>query len=184
MLLNKYKRLRSWREGRKDFIQKYGNYWNYIKSSDWQKKCEDFLEGSKKECGWCGSKKNLQVHHKHYTTLGSEKRRDVNIVCKRCHKSHHDNSEIFLININPVDMQENENQRAERFSELKIWRLKKARKMHKPAFLIFHDKTLKEISMSNPSNEEDLLWISGVGQTKLREYGTEIIRIAQEPSLL
>lgn len=36
-------------------------------------------------CELCGSKKQLQVHHKTYKRLYREKRTDLQVVCKVCH---------------------------------------------------------------------------------------------------
>jgi 5-methylcytosine-specific restriction endonuclease McrA len=37
------------------------------------------------ECRWNFEKKDLEVHHRHYDTLGCEKPWDLAVVCKDCH---------------------------------------------------------------------------------------------------
>ena len=55
--------------------------------------------------------------------------------------------------------------------KLKELRLKIAREENVPAFVIFSDRTLREMSQKKPKNEADFLRISGVGTVKLEKYG-------------
>jgi len=48
LIYNKYKRLKSWKEGIREFFKKYGSYKRYIYSKDWAEKCKKFLEESEK----------------------------------------------------------------------------------------------------------------------------------------
>ena len=56
-------------------------------------------------------------------------------------------------------------------NELKSLRLKIAKSQNLPAFTIFHDSTLKQMSHLKPKNEIEMLKIDGVGETKLKKYG-------------
>lgn len=40
-------------------------------------------------CEKCESKRFLTVHHRHYKTLGNESRKDVKILCWKCHHRLH-----------------------------------------------------------------------------------------------
>ncbi|MBR7136921.1 MAG: HRDC domain-containing protein, partial [Clostridia bacterium] len=40
-----------------------------------------------------------------------------------------------------------------------------------PPYAVFSDNTLQQMSEKRPHDEEELLAISGVGQTKLKKYG-------------
>ena len=40
-----------------------------------------------------------------------------------------------------------------------------------PPYMVFSDATLRAMVRRRPSNEEELLEVSGVGQAKLRRYG-------------
>ena len=48
-----------------------------------------------------------------------------------------------------------------------------------PAYVIFHDATLREIARVRPSSLEMLRGISGVGARKLEAYGAEIIGLVR-----
>jgi ATP-dependent DNA helicase RecQ len=61
------------------------------------------------------------------------------------------------------------------FDRLRAWRLEAARRHGVPAYVIFHDATLREIAHARPSSIEGLRGISGVGARKLEAYGAEII---------
>ena len=56
-------------------------------------------------------------------------------------------------------------------NKLKSLRLDIAKKQNLPAFTIFHDSTLIQMSQRRPKNEIDMLEIDGVGPTKLKKYG-------------
>jgi ATP-dependent DNA helicase RecQ len=57
------------------------------------------------------------------------------------------------------------------FEVLKALRLKLAKEANLPAYAIFNDNTLKEMSRVKPLFEKDLLDISGVGKHKISHYG-------------
>ncbi|MGB3427319.1 MAG: HRDC domain-containing protein, partial [Burkholderiaceae bacterium] len=44
-----------------------------------------------------------------------------------------------------------------------------------PAYVVFHDGTLRAIAAARPSGLDQLADISGVGEKKLERYGTELI---------
>jgi ATP-dependent DNA helicase RecQ len=48
-----------------------------------------------------------------------------------------------------------------------------------PAYVIFHDATLREIARARPSSLEMLRGISGIGARKLEAYGTEIVELTR-----
>ena len=45
-----------------------------------------------------------------------------------------------------------------------------------PAFVVFHDKTLKEMVALKPATREELLQVGGVGETKADRYGEAFLR--------
>lgn len=61
--------------------------------------------------------------------------------------------------------------------ELKRWRLKKAKSQNVPAFVIMHDKTLKQLASHKPQNESELLAIDGIGKAKAEKYGIDILEL-------
>jgi ATP-dependent DNA helicase RecQ len=58
---------------------------------------------------------------------------------------------------------------------LKELRLTIAREEKVPAFVIFSDRTLKEICKIRPKNESDLLQVNGVGAVKIEKYGKRFL---------
>ena len=58
---------------------------------------------------------------------------------------------------------------------LKEWRKIIAGK--KPAYIIFNDKTLMEIVINLPISSKELLAISGIGETKMIQFGRELLRL-------
>src|SRR5450830_995003 len=68
------------------------------------------------------------------------------------------------------------------FDKLRWWRVETARKHNVPAYVIFHDATMREIAKARPSSLDDLRGVTGVGEKKLETYGTEIIALIQEIS--
>jgi ATP-dependent DNA helicase RecQ len=65
------------------------------------------------------------------------------------------------------------------FERLRAWRLEAARRHGVPAYVIFHDATLREIARACPSSIEMLRGISGIGARKLAAYGDEIVALVR-----
>ncbi|RXG15202.1 ATP-dependent DNA helicase RecQ [Leeuwenhoekiella aestuarii] len=61
------------------------------------------------------------------------------------------------------------------FEKLRSLRSEIAKEEEIPAYLVFSDKTLKEMEQVRPTTEMELLEISGVGQRKLDVYGDAFI---------
>ncbi len=57
------------------------------------------------------------------------------------------------------------------FEKLKKLRAKLAARQSVPAYVVFTDATLRELSAVKPENEQDLLRVSGVGEKKAVRYG-------------
>ena len=66
------------------------------------------------------------------------------------------------------------------FEKLRWWRVETARKHNVPAYVIFHDASLREIAKAKPMSLEDLRGVSGVGEKKLQTYGEEIVALIAE----
>jgi ATP-dependent DNA helicase RecQ len=62
-----------------------------------------------------------------------------------------------------------------RFQVLRQWRKRKADELDIPAFVIFGDKTLKELAQKNPQSIEDLKSVYGIGEAKLEKFGWDLI---------
>ncbi len=64
---------------------------------------------------------------------------------------------------------------AEVFEALRLLRMEIAQANHIPPYVIFSDKTLKEMCIARPSDREEMLEISGVGEVKFERYGEEFL---------
>ena len=67
-------------------------------------------------------------------------------------------------------------------SELKKYRLQKAKSLNYKPYFIFNDQTLEEILSIMPRTLTDLKKISGFGDKKIEFYGQDIINIINERS--
>src|SRR5213593_1860214 len=65
----------------------------------------------------------------------------------------------------------------ETLDRLRRWRLETARAAGVPAYVVFHDTTLAAIASARPASLAELLRVSGVGESKLRKYGDEILQV-------
>lgn len=66
------------------------------------------------------------------------------------------------------------------FEELRALRIKLARKRSVPPYVVFTDKTLREMSSRKPVTKEEMLEISGVGEAKYKKYGAEFVEVIRK----
>src|SRR5690606_5018902 len=67
-----------------------------------------------------------------------------------------------------------------RFDRLRAWRAAQAQAAGVPAYVIFHDATLREIARNQPRELEELAAIGGVGTRKLERYGVGLLAAVGE----
>jgi len=67
------------------------------------------------------------------------------------------------------------------FGQLRAWRAAAAKEQGVPAYVIFHDATLRQIAAQSPSTLAELATVSGVGETKLARYGQQILDLLASP---
>ncbi|MFG1764222.1 DNA helicase RecQ [Micromonospora parva] len=63
------------------------------------------------------------------------------------------------------------------FERLRGWRATTAKEQGVPAYVIFHDATLRQIASDAPRTLADLSRVSGVGENKLAKYGEQILAV-------
>ena len=68
------------------------------------------------------------------------------------------------------------------FETLRAWRAAAAKEQGVPAYVIFHDSTLREIAAKTPSTLAEFAIISGVGENKLAKYGQQILDLLTSDS--
>ncbi len=66
------------------------------------------------------------------------------------------------------------------FEALRTWRRERAAEQHVPPYVIFHDVTLSAIARERPASAEALAKVSGVGQSKLKRYGADVLKVIRE----
>ncbi len=68
------------------------------------------------------------------------------------------------------------------FESLRSWRAEAAREQGVPAYVIFHDRTLREIATVQPADLDALATITGVGAGKLERYGEAVLQLLSAQS--
>ncbi|WP_049573107.1 DNA helicase RecQ [Nonomuraea sp. SBT364] len=72
---------------------------------------------------------------------------------------------------------------APRFELLRAWRAATAKEQGVPAYVIFHDATLREIATLCPASLSQLGTVTGVGENKLAKYGQQVLEaLGADPS--
>ena len=66
------------------------------------------------------------------------------------------------------------------FNALRSLRAELAKEQNVPAFVIFHDSTLRNIAEQRPTSIDALGRVGGIGGTKLSRYGERLIEIVRE----
>ncbi|WP_460718357.1 DNA helicase RecQ [Nocardia heshunensis] len=63
------------------------------------------------------------------------------------------------------------------FEKLRTWRGATAKEQGVPAYVVFHDATLREIATRKPATLADLAGISGIGENKRAKYGEGVLEV-------
>lgn len=79
------------------------DYHKDLESDQWKVKREKILSRDGYKCQWCGSKTNLQVHHKYYNKYPNGERvrawdypdSALITLCRSCHKRYH---QVYQVN--------------------------------------------------------------------------------------
>jgi ATP-dependent DNA helicase RecQ len=66
------------------------------------------------------------------------------------------------------------------FEQLRAWRAGAAKEQGMPAYVIFHDATLRQIALQLPSTLPELATVNGVGESKLARYGQQILDLLRD----
>jgi ATP-dependent DNA helicase RecQ len=69
---------------------------------------------------------------------------------------------------------------AARFAALRDWRAGESRAQNVPAYVIFHDRTLRAIAVDPPRDIDALAALPGVGAAKLARYGDALLALLSE----
>lgn len=68
------------------------------------------------------------------------------------------------------------------FQKLRALRLDIARELGKPPYIVFSDKTLRDMVRVKPITDDQFLVVNGVGESKLKQYGERFMAAIREDS--
>ena len=63
------------------------------------------------------------------------------------------------------------------FEALRVWRREEAQERGVPPYVIFNDKTLRELARVRPGSKYELRGIYGIGDAKLEAFGDAVVRV-------
>jgi ATP-dependent DNA helicase RecQ len=63
------------------------------------------------------------------------------------------------------------------FEALRSWRAGRAKQDNVPAYVVMHDTTLQALAETKPTRMNDLIGISGLGETKRERYGQALVEL-------
>ena len=66
------------------------------------------------------------------------------------------------------------------FQALRDLRARLAKEQNVPAYVIFHDSTLRNIAERRPESMGELAQVGGIGGAKLERYGADVLEVVQE----
>ena len=82
--------------------------------------------------------------------------------------------------VDPADLADSPPVDPALFERLRTWRMEQARDRGLPAYVVFHDATLRRIATVRPLDEAALLAIKGVGPAKVETYGPSLLGLLRE----
>jgi superfamily II DNA helicase RecQ len=63
------------------------------------------------------------------------------------------------------------------FELLRAWRRDRASADAVPAYVVLHDRTLRDLAATKPRSQTDLAAVNGFGPTKLERYGEDVLAV-------
>ena len=63
------------------------------------------------------------------------------------------------------------------YDRISAWRLKISKENDIPAFVVMHDKQIKDLVSLKPKTIDDLIKVKGFGKVRTETYGKEIVDI-------
>ena len=69
------------------------------------------------------------------------------------------------------------------YNQLRVWRSERAKSDGVPAYMVFSDRTLKELVAAQPDSREALMRVRGVGPAKIDTFGPDVLRLLKAAPL-
>ena len=66
------------------------------------------------------------------------------------------------------------------YGRLRAWRLERARRDQVPAYTLFTDRTARELAAKRPRDEQALLTVWGMGDSRVRAFGDELLAVIRD----
>jgi ATP-dependent DNA helicase RecQ len=104
--------------------------------------------------------------------------RGTQSVCLRKDEPPHEAAKPARKPAAPVDDAGDERSRL-LFEKLRQLRMEISRRLNVPPYVVFHDRTLREMAALRPSTRAELLGITGVGERKAEQYGDLFLGVIQ-----
>jgi ATP-dependent DNA helicase RecQ len=68
------------------------------------------------------------------------------------------------------------------FERLRAWRRQRAQSDEVPAYVVLHDRTLRELAAAKPRSRADLASVNGFGPAKLERYADDVLAVLAAPT--
>ena len=65
------------------------------------------------------------------------------------------------------------------YTALRAWRSDRARREGVPAYVLFSDRTLRELVAQRPTSEQGLMRVWGLGEARVRMFGPELLEVVR-----
>ncbi len=141
------------------------------------------------EAQWRGLIRQLLAAE--YLEMQSEGFRTTYYLAKKSHDVLLGKKKLRLRQIEPLSKSRSNNQMpsqnraifdlsaedAKLFDSLKQWRLEEAKASGVPAYIVFRDVTLYQLTLKKPQNIEELGQVEGIGDKKIATYGESILAL-------
>lgn len=111
------------------------------------------------------------------TESGNEVMQDRERACMRWPQGAADGASARRRGATPAPLPEGFD--SELYNRLVAWRAEVAKLNGRPAYTVFHDRTLKELAALAPTESAGLAMISGIGPAKLEVYGASLLALVQ-----
>lgn len=72
----------------------FDSYADYLLGAHWKDQRLQALAAARNRCQICNSPSDLQVHHRTYERVGHESTGDLTVLCGRCHRAFHGQSQV------------------------------------------------------------------------------------------
>jgi ATP-dependent DNA helicase RecQ len=149
--------------------ERYNQMQRFVDASDCRPRmiCEHFGETVKwKECGHCDTCAGMPALMAGESKSRKGKQKRMILPARRTEVYAGGYSGVMAADVNE-DLQD----------FLREWRRNKAKEKGVAAFLVLHDTTIEALCRVEPENREQLLKVSGIGESKAELYGTEILEV-------